>query len=249
MDRKRWRRTGASQCSVRRLANDLVRGVYKQSRRYLMRDAQPTAATAACCLLLVGVGGCGDGPTTPRPLVLSVEVQPEVLTLVEGDTADLNAVVTTEGGASRAVQWSSTLDSVVTVDSAGRVAARPVRDPAQAGVVATSVADTTKKDSAQVTVEPKSCPAVNPVSIVPSSATVAVAETADFDASVSVDSARVISWTSGDTTVATVDSTGTARGESVGSTDITATVDLLPDDRICHGGIESASASLEVVNN
>lgn len=213
-----------------------------------MIGIQSTAATAACCLLLIGVGGCGEGPTTPRPLVVSVEVEPEVLTLVEGDTAEVNAVVTTDGGASREVQWSSTRDSVATVDSAGRVAARAVRDTVQAAVGATSVADTTKKDSAQVTVEPKSCPAVNPVSIVPSSATVAVGETVDFAASVSFDTAQVISWTSGDTAVATVDSTGTAQGESVGSTDITATVDLLPDDRICHGGIESASASLDVVN-
>ena len=69
-------------------------------------------------------------PTVP---VTGVTLNPTVLELVTGDTAALNATVTPENATNRKVAWSSSDESIATVDDSGTVTA------AKAGTVTITV--------------------------------------------------------------------------------------------------------------
>jgi hypothetical protein len=99
-----------------------------------------------------GGGGGGYSPGTPEKKVEAVSVKPEAITLAVGATIELEVEVTTTGGASKDVTWSSSDEAVVTVDDNGKVTAI---GEGTATVTATSDADSRKKDSCTVTVVKK----------------------------------------------------------------------------------------------
>lgn len=84
------------------------------------------------------------------PAITSVTVTPDALTLKKGAKAQLSANVVTMNFASKAVNWTSN-NTAVTVDSSGNVS---VGQEASGSVTitATSVVDTSKKDTCTITI-------------------------------------------------------------------------------------------------
>jgi len=85
------------------------------------------------------------------PAVNSVSVLPKTATVLKGRTQPFTAIVNVDGGADDTVTWSvnSTLS---TIDSAGWLSVSPDETATTLTVTATSTFDTTKKDTATVTV-------------------------------------------------------------------------------------------------
>lgn len=111
-----------------------------------------TLYVAIALLLAACGGGVGSGgsksPVGPPTPVASVTISPSVATVVPGGAQAF--ATTVSGTTNTAVTWSVTENGGGTVDSTGHYTA-----PASTGtfhVVATSVADSTRSDSAAVTV-------------------------------------------------------------------------------------------------
>src|SRR6266851_4339860 len=142
---------------------------------------QARSMTVFGLLMVAGVlgSGCGSG-VPPVTTAASVVVTPHQTTVGLGGTVAFTATVTgTSAGQSTAVTWSVQEAAGGTVDSSGYYVA-----PGTTGtyhVVATSVADTSKKDTATVTVT--STPVIV-VSISPQAASVVTGGTAPFTATV-----------------------------------------------------------------
>lgn len=102
---------------------------------------------AAVAMLFLAACG-GEAPATPS--VVSVEIDGGPVSLVVGAQVQLTATVTTLGGASAAVLWTSDEGAIAGVDASGLVVA------AAAGATtirATSAVDASKGDAVSVTVE------------------------------------------------------------------------------------------------
>ena len=161
-----------------------------------------------------------------------ITVLPPVITVAvsgpaevgSGQTAQLNAVVSSSGGAvSQVVTWTSSNTARATVDSSGLVTG------VSAGAVtitATSQADPTASGTQGMTVLP-------PVITVAVSgpAEVGTGQTAQLSAVVSSSGgavSQVVTWTSSNTARATVNSSGLVTGVSAGAVTITATAQVDP---------------------
>ena len=90
----------------------------------------------------------------PGPAVLGVSVTPGSVLLKPGDHATLTANVQVVGGAPTTVAWSTRNAAVAVVSASGVVTgvAPPLASSPYVRIVATSTADPTKSDSAQVAV-------------------------------------------------------------------------------------------------
>jgi hypothetical protein len=138
---------------------------------------------------------------------IAVAVSPKTASVTTGGTVTFTATVTgTTAGQSTAVTWSVQEAGGGTVDSSGKYAA-----PATAGtyhVVATSVADTSKKDTATVTV---TAPAGIVVSISPQLAQTAPGGALSFAATVTGTTAgqsTAVTWSVQEAGGGTVDAAG-----------------------------------------
>ena len=195
-------------------------------------DSRGIHGLGSCFLALLGawlLGSCsGDQTTAPpepaTPIPSSVLVSPATVALVAvGDTVRLEAQVRDQNGnpmPAVAVTWSSGAPAVATVDPTGLVTAvanGSATITAGAGSVAGSASVTVQQAPATLT-------------LVPDSLTFeALGETATLAATVAdanghaIEGAPVV-WTSGDTAVATVDSTGLVTAVATGRTAVTSTV-------------------------
>ena len=167
-------------------------------------------------------------PPPPEPVVASVEIVDAMPVMLEiGDTHQLMAVARTSDGTmidGVTFVWSSDDNEVATVDTTGLVTA------VGAGM-ANITAITEEITSGRVTVtvaEPP--PIVDRVSVSPSTASIEEGETQRFRATAFTSGNEVIPdktfmWTSSRNSVATISSTGLARGVNAGTTTIEASVD------------------------
>jgi len=115
--------------------------------------------TALAILAASGLTACGDKvtnintppttTTTPTTNVQSVVVTPSAVSLQQGQTVQLVAVVTADAGVARTVTWSSSATSVATVDNTGKVTAVAA---GTAVIIATSTADAGKQGTSAITV-------------------------------------------------------------------------------------------------
>ena len=95
--------------------------------------------------------------TTTAPGVTSVTVSPDALTLKAGQSGQLSATVVTTGFADKAVTWAVTShtggeDGDVTVSPAGLVTVKAGTAATAAVITASAVADTSQKDSCNITI-------------------------------------------------------------------------------------------------
>ena len=172
------------------------------------------------------------------PEVATVEIVDAMPVMLEtGGTHQLMAVARTSDGTmvgGVTFAWSSDDNEVATVDSTGLVTA------VGAGMAdITAMTEDTTSEPVTVTVADPP-PVVDRVTVEPMTATIEEGETEQFTAT-AYDSddmeitGKTFAWKTGRTNIATIDSTGLATGEGVGSTTITATVDSV-----------SGTATLEV---
>lgn len=174
------------------------------------------AALAGC-----GGGGVGAGDVL---VVAAIEITPPGLSLVAGDTRQLQATPRTSSGIAvpnRPVAWSSDDLGVATVSSAGLVTA------AAAGSTRISASVDGVRGSIAVTITPK--PVVS-VSLVPDQVTILVGESRGFaviarDADGQPVPGRPATLVSDNPLIATIAQSGEVTGVSPGLTVVRATVD------------------------
>ncbi|MFR0558996.1 Ig-like domain-containing protein, partial [Pseudoscardovia radai] len=145
--------------------------------------------------------------------VTGVTISTDSLKLVEGQNGTLTASVTPSNATDKTITWSSSDDSVATVNG-GIVTA------VKAGTATiTATSSNGKSATCTVTVTAKTV-AVSEVTVEPSSLTLTVDEYNAVSATVKPDNAtdKTVTWTSLDPSVATVDNTGLVHGVAKGST-------------------------------
>jgi uncharacterized protein YjdB len=168
--------------------------------------------------------------------VTGVTVTPTTATLSVGGSTTLIATVSPSTATNKAVTWTSSNPAVATVSTSGVVlgvtsgSATITATTQSGGFTASSV----------VTVSGLTIP-VTGVSVTPTSATVNVGSTTTLTATVSPATAtnKTVAWSSSNTAIATVSSSGVVTGVASGSTLITATTQS--------GGF-TASANITVTN-
>ena len=137
--------------------------------------------------------------------------------LVEGETLTLVATITPDNATDKTVTWSSSNTAVATVDATGKVTAVAV------GTATITAKAGDKTAICEVTVEKKVI-AVEGISLNRTSAALVEGETLTLVATVTPDNAtdKTVTWSSSNTSVATVDATGKVTAVAVGTATITA---------------------------
>lgn len=170
--------------------------------------------------------------TVTEPVVHELTVSPSEVLLVTGDTVQMTANTTREGDS---ISWTSSDTAVATVSASGLVsslAAGTATITAQGSVA-------NERDTATVTVVDA---VVHTVTIEPRGANIVAGTTVALSAS-STDAEDSFTWTSANTSVATVNSAGVVTGVVAGSAQIRA--------RGTHSGVAAAvtvTVSEPVVN-
>lgn len=177
-------------------------------------------AVAAAC------GGDSSGPSEPGPApetrASSLSVSPDSAgSNALGDTVTFSAVVRDGNGDAMsdvAIDWAATGDSVATVEDGDAVA----RGDGTARIIASAEG---LADSAALTVEQEA----SRVTVTPAADTLTAGESIQLSAeAVDGNGNRIaspeVTWSSSDTTVATVGSTGLVRAKADGSANVTAGV-------------------------
>ena len=176
--------------------------------------------TASITAASEGVQGTAN--VAIRIPVSSVEIAPATASILVGATQQLT--VTIRGPQSqvltgRAVTWTSSDETVATVDSNGLVS----------GVASGSVTITATSEgiSGTATITVATVP-VETVTVTPGAGTIQVSATIQltaqtFDVNGGTLTGRAVTWTSGNSGVATVDASGLVTGQSAGVAVITAT--------------------------
>lgn len=153
--------------------------------------------------------------------VASVVVSPDTATVAVGQSRQLSAKTLDAQGnelSGRTISWSSSNEDVASVSSSGKVLA------IAAGQVTITATSEGKSGTAKITtVVP-----VSTVTVDPDSTSVVVGKTTTLtatpkDAGGGALTGRTITWTSSNTSVATVDDNGVVTGVAVGTATITAT--------------------------
>ncbi len=175
--------------------------------------------------LSITTGNCGGdstGPAPEAPVATSISIDPASPSLTAlGATLQLTATVRDQSGnvmAGATVGWTSSEPTVASVSSSGLLTALSVGNV----TITASAASATQSASLAVT------QVVSSVSVTPSDATIMQSETAQFEATALDANANPIahaslSWTSGDSNIATVSASGMVRGVAPGTTTIAAT--------------------------
>ena len=162
----------------------------------------------------------------PPPVVDRVTVSPSTASIEEGETRRFTARAYASDNQvipGKSFMWTSSRTSVATISSSGLARARN----AGSTTITATVDDVSGTAMLTVTEPP---PVVDRVSVSPSSASIEEGKTQRFTASAYTLDNEIISgknfrWTSSRTSVATISSSGLARGRNAGSTTIRASVD------------------------
>lgn len=178
----------------------------------------------------VQIAASSEGPydlatiTVEAARVASVRVLPATFDATSGDRVALRAVAYDAGGkvlSGRLVLWATSNADVATVDNAGVVTAR-------GGGTATITATIDgESGSARATVAPVRLPVAS-VSVAPGTASVPAGGSVQLtatprDASGAALTGRAVNWSTSNSAIATVSSSGSVKGVSPGTATITAT--------------------------
>ena len=163
---------------------------------------------------------CSVTVTQGNVPVTGVTVSPTSSTVAINGTLQLTANVQPSNATNKAVTWTSSNNSIATVDANGKVTGKAV---GSATITATTT-DGKKTASCTVTVTASTIP-VTGVTVSPSSGSVNVGATLQLTATVQPSNAtnKAVTWTSSNNSIATVDANGKVTGKAVGSATITAT--------------------------
>jgi uncharacterized protein YjdB len=180
----------------------------------------PVRTAIALCVAALGCGG-GGGATGPAPIE-SISVILAQSSIVIGDHTSGSATARDAGSnvlTGRAMTWSSSNSGVATVDGTGVVTA------VAAGTAGITAASEGRSGSATVTVI---VPPVAAVTVSLASSTISGGATTQATATTTdkngiVLTGRAVSWSSDNSSAATVSSAGVVTGVSAGTANITAT--------------------------
>ena len=157
----------------------------------------------------------------PDPVaVTGVSVAPTTLSLYVGNSSDLTETVYPADATDKSVSWTSSNSSVASVDQNGLVTAHS--DGNATITVTTNDGSFTASCSVSVSTQ-----VINPtgISVSPSSTSVYLNNTVQLSATVEPSNAtnKTVSWTSSNSSIATVNSNGLVTGVGLGTASITAT--------------------------
>jgi len=192
---------------------------------------QSTGDIAAVGAGTTTISATSEGKTNSAPLsvsapapipVASVSVSPPSGTLQIGGTLQLSATTRDANGnvlTGRVVGWNSANSSIATVSSSGLVRA------VAAGTVSITAASEGQTATASITVSP---PPVATVSVSPAAPSIQTGATVQLsattrDANNNVLTGRVVTWSSSNSGIASVNSSGLVTAVAAGSATITAT--------------------------
>ena len=164
--------------------------------------------------------------------VESITLDKTTATLEEGESVTLMATITPEDATNKSITWTSSDNSIATVDQNGKVAA------IKEGTATITAKAGEKQASCEITVNKKVIQ-VTSITLNNEKITVFVGNQATLSATVLPYDAtdKTVTWTSSNTSVATVDD-GVVKGIGIGTTTITATA-----------GNQSATCSVLVVKD
>ena len=147
----------------------------------------------------------------------SIAITPSTLSMGTGAQRTLAASVNLEPGLSTALTWRSQNNAVATVSSTGVVTGVSVGSTL---ITAVSVADTTRRGTAAVTIEP----VVRDLDITPAVATIFTGDTRQLGVTFTADpgASQAVIWRTSNAAVAAVSSLGLVNGVTVGTAIITA---------------------------
>lgn len=150
--------------------------------------------------------------------VTGVSLDKTTLSMTVGDTQTLTATITPSNATDKSVTWSSSNTSVAMVSSSGVVTAKA----AGSAMITVTTNDGAKKATCSVTVNAATVP-VTGVSLDKTSLSMTVGDTQTLTATVTPSNAtnKNVTWSSSNTSVATVDSNGKVSGIKVGTAVIT----------------------------
>ena len=152
--------------------------------------------------------------------VTGVTVSPTSGTVAINGTFQLTANVQPSNATNKAVTWKSLNENIATVDQSGRVTGKAAGN----ATILVTTADGGRSATCAVTVTASTVP-VTGVTVSPTSGTVAINGTLQLTANIQPSNAtnKAVTWTSSNTSIATVDTNGKVTGKAVGSATITAT--------------------------
>ena len=188
------------------------------------------ALVAAAALLV----GC-----QPKPVMVDkIALSSNTLSMVEGDTQHLSAIVSPKEATNPEVTWSSDNTSVATVTGSGDVTAVA---PGEAKITVKAVDGSGVSATCVVTVVKKVIP-VTKIELNEKTLSLKKDETAQLTAVISPSDATYqnVTWASDNTDVATVDATGKVTAVAAGTANITASAN---DD----SGVKSEACVVTVV--
>src|SRR6266498_1021210 len=184
-----------------------------------------TAGSATITATSEGQSGSAALTVTAAPVpVASVAVSPATATIPAGQTAQLTATPKDASGntlTGRTVSWASSNTAVATVSTSGLVTGKVA---GSATITATSEGQC---GASAVTVAAAPVPVAS-VAVTPATPSIQVGQTVQLtatpkDASGNTLTGRTVGWTSSNTAVATVSTSGLVTGKVAGSATITAT--------------------------
>lgn len=149
-------------------------------------------------------------------LVESIKLNYTSATLTSGNTLQLKEDVLPSDATDKTVTWSSSNTNVATVSSSGLVTAKTVTSSTTVTITCSAADGSGKKATCTITVKP-----VEPtgITISPSSKTINVGDT--FNATYTLtpsNAVTTVTWSSDDTSIATVNQNGLVTGVKAGST-------------------------------
>lgn len=168
--------------------------------------------------------------------VSAVKMSKTELVMEKGDTEDLTAAISPENATNKDVEWSSSNDSVVTVDQRGKVRAVSL---GEAVVTAKSANGVEGKCEISVIIPCYSIKITNKGSYYSNAeddyvTQIDAGSTYTFKYELDpIGSTEKVKWTSADPAIATVDGNGTVTGIKAGTTRITAETQKGQKDSVC----------------
>ena len=164
-------------------------------------------------------------PENPIPEdveVQSVKVTAEKTELKVGETTKAKAVITPENATDKSVTWTTSDETVVTVDKDGNITAKKA---GKAEVIATSSNGKAGKVEITVVKEEPEDVAVTEVKVTAEKTELKVGETTKAKAVITPENAtdKSVTWTTSDETVVTVDKDGNITAKNAGKAEVIAT--------------------------
>ena len=161
---------------------------------------------------------CSITVTNPTVAVTGVSLNKSSANMTVGDTMTLTATVSPSNATNKSVTWSSSNTSIATVSSSGVVTAKA----AGSATITVKTADGNKSATCAITVTNATI-AVTGISLNKTSTTLFVGDTETLSATIAPEDAtnKSVTWSSSNTSVATVSSNGVVTAKAEGTTTIT----------------------------